>query len=1306
MKKRIILSTLVLALSFSGLLARENANQSGKKAPANTSGKRAAAMLCAPARTQTDLNINNIRTTILAGGDMWWDLNTAQFEVPKGTGLNSMFSGSLWIGGVDDANQLKLAAMTYRQTGNDFWPGPLTTDGTASIDNEVCELYDQHWLITREMVDTHVGWLLCKDDPTCNENEDFPGYANNIPDVIINWPAFGAEGELNRVLGPFEDVDEDGAYDPEVDYPRYDLNGEGDCQGDDFLFGDQTIFWVYNDRGNTHTETGAQQIGLEIQAQAFSFSTNDEINNMTFNNYKIINRSTFGMDSTWFGTWFDPDLGRPNDDVIGCDIPRGLGYCYNGDADDDGPLGYGLNPPAVGFDFFQGPAADPLDGIDNDRDSLVDEPGELIIMSNFMYYNNVNSNVNTTNPSNESHFYQYLQSRWKNNNPLTYGGTGFEQNPTTSLITPYAYPDVTVDFRRPGFGGPSNPWREDPQNQADKRGLHGAGPFSLAPGATNSITSGIIWARDNVNGDPFASVELVRLADDKAQILFDNCFQVLNGPDAPDMTIQELDKTLIITLTNKETSNNFNLSYTEQDPLITAVDPLNDEFVFEGYQIFQFKDNTVSITDIYDPSRARLVAQADLKNGVTNLFNYVTNEDGLLEPENMTIRAEDNGIRSSFVITEDAFATGDLRLVNHRKYYYTVIAYGFNEFAPYNPATPDVTQLEPYKAGRRNIQTYTAIPHITDSENGGTVIGASYGDGVKLTRLEGQGNGGNEMDFTESTESFIVNNFKMDNPTYDNGAGPVNITVIDPLNIPVGEFTFTLDGDDENANWEITDELGNSVATSNSSIAIQNEQIIPELGLSVSIQQPFNTGLDTADEANGSNNGFISASLEFDDPTKAWLTGLPDADIFTPQNWIRAGNACRGNACSGQQPDEFYGDYFDGSGGSIDPREAYEEVLGGTWAPYRLIAGESISAANGLSGGGPAHPGPPVTASSANLRDLQSIDVVYTSDQSLWTRVPIFEMGEEAALNEGGTNKWELRSAQSVDKNGNPDGTGTGWGWFPGYAVDLETGTRLNIVIGEDSWLVGENGRDMIWNPTGSVGLNTFGGKHYTFVLRPFWDDNRNGILDGTFDLDLSYRGDDETQNPFFNEFQDLVGPANALKRRNVFRNFMWANIPLLAPSRELLETDARVKIRVSKPYQKQVVDNSNSGFNKYSFNTADVATRTGNLTAAQNALDLIRVVPNPYYAYSLYEESQIDTRVKITNIPERCVISIFTSNGTLIRTFDKDNSDTFVEWDLKNSFNIPIASGVYIIHVKAEGVGEKVVKWFGSMRPVDVQGF
>ena len=48
-------------------------------------------------QAQSDLNINNVRARILGGGDMWWDLNDARYEVPKGGGKHSMFAGALWL---------------------------------------------------------------------------------------------------------------------------------------------------------------------------------------------------------------------------------------------------------------------------------------------------------------------------------------------------------------------------------------------------------------------------------------------------------------------------------------------------------------------------------------------------------------------------------------------------------------------------------------------------------------------------------------------------------------------------------------------------------------------------------------------------------------------------------------------------------------------------------------------------------------------------------------------------------------------------------------------------------------------------------------------------------------------------------------------------------------------------------------------------------------------------------------------------------------------------------------------------------
>src|SRR5436853_7011755 len=85
---------------------------------------------CAPSTAQADLDIANVRARIQCGGDMWWDAVSQtgpKYEVPIGSGKNSLFSGSLWMGGIDALSNLHVAAQTYRQTGSEVWHGPLDT---------------------------------------------------------------------------------------------------------------------------------------------------------------------------------------------------------------------------------------------------------------------------------------------------------------------------------------------------------------------------------------------------------------------------------------------------------------------------------------------------------------------------------------------------------------------------------------------------------------------------------------------------------------------------------------------------------------------------------------------------------------------------------------------------------------------------------------------------------------------------------------------------------------------------------------------------------------------------------------------------------------------------------------------------------------------------------------------------------------------------------------------------------------------------------------------------------------------------
>ena len=121
-----------------------------------------------------------------------------------------------------------------------------------------------------------------------------------------------------------------------------------------------------------------------------------------------------------------------------------------------------------------------------------------------------------------------------------------------------------------------------------------------------------------------------------------------------------------------------------------------------------------------------------------------------------------------------------------------------------------------------------------------------------------------------------------------------------------------------------------------------------------------------------------------------------------------------------------------------------------------------------------------------------------------------------------------------------------------------------------------------------------------------------------------------------------------------------------------LIPTETRIKLRVAKQYRRYAYDRSdvddventpNNNNPLYRFSTADVATITGDNPALTDALQNVRVVPNPYYAYSQYETSKLDNRVKITGLPEICTIRIYNIAGTLVRTFDKADPLTYLEW-------------------------------------------
>ncbi len=465
---------------------------------------------CASSNSQIQLNVNNVNATLLHSGSLWWNGSDAGYEVPQGNSVHSIFAGGLWLGGFDASGVLRLAGQTYGASSGqvDFWPGPLDDQGQTT--SEQCSNYDRFWETNSTDIESFLSdWADGSlDDP--------------VPNSILGWPAtgnphfFGIYGfelpSFGHPLAPFIDVNADGAYDPENgDYP-------------DVHQADQAMWWVFNDAGNVHTETGGAPLRAEIQMLAYSYETNDPVNDVTFYDVKLLNYHNEMIDSMYMGLLIDPDLGCHVDDYIGCYPSEQLGFVYNSDAV-DGDVGCtcpaGVNTyceaiPLVGIKFLKGTLGQRI--FDDNGELVLPPPGtspDTLIdngLSHFMYYSNsgINPAPGQDDPSSDVEHYNYLSGSWRDGTPLTTGGSGY--NPGSTDYVDHAFsgsPEAADDW--------SMCVEEFPQG--DYRVVMSSGPFQMQPGAINSMSFAVVFV-PNIDY-PCPSVSNFEEALDAVDDLFD-----------------------------------------------------------------------------------------------------------------------------------------------------------------------------------------------------------------------------------------------------------------------------------------------------------------------------------------------------------------------------------------------------------------------------------------------------------------------------------------------------------------------------------------------------------------------------------------------------------------------------------------------------------------------------------------------------------------------------------------------------------------------------------------------------------------
>ncbi|MCX6271513.1 MAG: cohesin domain-containing protein [Bacteroidetes bacterium] len=438
------------------------------------------------------VSINNLSLGFSATGLHFYNYgNPGLNHVPKSAQTNTLYSTSTWISGMDGAGQLHIAAERYRNNGQDYFAGPVST------------VYDQAFLLKWNRI-----WKIYSTDIEYYKlHWQDSGY---LPaEAIASWPGNG-DTTLGQsyALAPFHDNNGNGVYEPLLgDYP--------------LIRGDECLFFIFNDDQEQHGETNGEKLKIEVHGMAYAFDceADSALFNTTFLHYEIFNRSANMYDSTFLGQFVDADLGAGGDDYMESDIGRNSVYAYNGSTFDGS---YGYHPPVQAVTILEGPVKD-ADGIDNlaydtasgsncgsgingmnYSDGIIDN--ERIGLSGCMSFNNGNSGP-MVDPTTAYAYNNYLHNKWRDGVHLTYGGNGYYDN--TGIDADFMLPGLSDPCNwgtqgvaptgyTTGNGGSGPAWTETGLNLTpdDKRFVASMGPFTFHPGDVQSLDLAFVYGRN------------------------------------------------------------------------------------------------------------------------------------------------------------------------------------------------------------------------------------------------------------------------------------------------------------------------------------------------------------------------------------------------------------------------------------------------------------------------------------------------------------------------------------------------------------------------------------------------------------------------------------------------------------------------------------------------------------------------------------------------------------------------------------------------------------------------------------------
>jgi hypothetical protein len=379
----------------------------------------------------SSLDANNLNMRLSNMGLFVFGLGGGGLEYPGGSGKTCAYDAGLWIGArVEGETRVTVG---WYQT--EYSPGPIDENG--------------QWADPADSL--HRVYKLVRGDTSSYDYR--------------NWPS--------------------------------DLGAPVNQNGKPLIVGEQTLWCVYNDANpDRHSVTpgGAAPLGVEVQQTAYAFDTPGDLGNTAIVEFKIINKLSSVLNSTYVAIWSDPDIGYALDDLTGCDTTLDLGFAYNGSYFDDV---YGTSPPCAGFDLLKGPRSD---------------NGEILGMTSFVKHSY------EFDPTGPLESYNLMKGLHHTGEPIV--------NPITG---------DTTRFQVSGDPVAGTGWLDTPLT--DKRFIMSAGPFTMEPGDTQTLAVGVIVGQ--AINDRLESISIMKSEALILKVLYDHgfewpwkpSFEVLAGED-------------------------------------------------------------------------------------------------------------------------------------------------------------------------------------------------------------------------------------------------------------------------------------------------------------------------------------------------------------------------------------------------------------------------------------------------------------------------------------------------------------------------------------------------------------------------------------------------------------------------------------------------------------------------------------------------------------------------------------------------------------------------------------------------------